>query len=134
MSCRQTSDTCPGADLLSTFPTSPSGYLLPFLHLLPLLQLFTLQLYQTLNQPLFCGFNLRVETWKERLEGRKGQWGKVRAGGMEEKHFYKEDKTNFPKGNWTFNDSNLHGKWKAKTSGLNTASYYKQQSLITSPT
>lgn len=54
--------------------------------------------------------------WKEE----KGNGEKKDAGGMEEKHFYKEDKTNFPKGNWKFNSSNLHGKWKAKKSGLNS--------------
>lgn len=53
-------------------PKHPPWLLIPIPSFTPFAS--ALHLYQT----LFHGFNLTVETWKERLEGRKGQWGKVR--------------------------------------------------------
>lgn len=59
-------------------PAHPS-YLLLLLHLLLFLPLFTPSVVPSTESALSCGFSLRVETWKEGLEGREGAWRKVRS-------------------------------------------------------
>lgn len=63
----------------ASFQPSYPSYLLPLLHLLPLLRLFTPSVVPNSKSTLTCGFNLRMESWKEGLEGREEAHGKVRG-------------------------------------------------------